>query len=696
MLKRKILLVAISFMLIFSLLPQVYAQNETEGSIQQIANLGSVNVRSGVVFEVNNLMLIPADNGQSVGFTLTVKNNSNTELDFINYWVDLYSKAGAKFSVSLATPDVTKISAKSTKDIVFYSSIGSDIKSSDLVIKIVEWDFSYPDFKKVLGEIAVPSSYDYVTKAEHGRVISLGDTRLSIQIERAVFGKSEKYHRPDLKVVIKNEGKRSVTIPELEFAIITEDGLIYPLNVGQLIGTVLTPLSEKDFKMSASIPIEVNQENWKLAVINPIKERNLRIPLAIFELDERETESNIELGKYYSFSNSDGTYQIKLNSMNRLPLEDNDLLVAHLTIANDSDKALPLPKLGVKYHLDDNIELDGTISTNDKIISIPSQQSIDIQAVTTIPYTYVFSEVDLVIQEIDSGNELLDLVEFTYDGEFEQIPVVDGHLVIEEIGYRANVSVRNFYNFKGNNANIIAAEIEVENLEKRQSNIQKFSGYFEKNDGTIYPADFYSVDEKIFPNGKALVYAYSTVPKSFDSSELNLVLGKAVEQTSAEQSQLIGYVNPNRFDLPIEKKPQTGLKDIDVAPYTLTINRIATQARFDLNQVTMEFDYELERDVMVRSGLKDQTIIIELVDADDRASFTRKLKVVDDEELTNNTTLAVGSHTIKLDPWIDEAFVLDINVVKDFHLNIYVEFEAGYKTLIATETVPWFVNRAYN
>lgn len=694
---RRSILVMISVMLIFSMALPIYAQQDSDHVVQQPLKLGSINVKNSVTFEINNLLLLPADNGQSVGFTLTVNNNSNTEVDFIDYWVDLHSKSGAKFSVNLATANVSKIAAKSTKDIVFYSNIGADIKASDLKIRVVEWDFSYPDFKRVIGEILVPASYNYITKADDARVISMGDTRLSVQIERASIGKSEKYHRPDLKVVMKNEGKRSVTLPELEFAIITADGLIYPLNTGRLAGTVLTPLSEKDFKMTASIPIEVNREGWKMAVINPIKEKNLRIPLAMFEIKEGTQDSAADLGKYYTFSNADGTYQIKLNYMNRLPLDDNDLLIAHLTIANDSDETLPLPNLASKFSLNDNIEIEGTVSQNDRIISIASQQTVDLQAVASVPYTYDISKVDLMIQQIDStsGNEEFDLVEFEFEGQFDPINTVEDRLVIEDVGYRSNVSVRNVYTFNGSNANIIAAEIEVENLERRQSNIQNFAGYFEKEDGTVYPADFQSIDEKIFPNGKALIYAYSTVPKNFDTTDMKLVLGKAVEQIAVDKVQLVGYVNPNQFVLPAERKAQTGLQNIDIAPYTLSIKQVGTQARFDIDQVSLEFDYELERDVMTKSGLKEQAIIVELVDGADRATFTRRLTIVDDEEKADSTTLAVGNHTIKLDPWTDEAFVLHVSVVRDFKLNFYIEFESGYKSLIASEQIPWFVYRTF-
>src|SRR5690606_29730544 len=126
-------------MLLFSVIAQVSAE-EQKKIVNQPQKLGSVTMKSNVIAEVNNLILLPTDSGQSVGFTLTVHNNGNTEFDFINYWVNLYSKSGTKYSVNATKKDIAKIPAMSSRDIMFYSQVGANIKASDLIIKVIEWD----------------------------------------------------------------------------------------------------------------------------------------------------------------------------------------------------------------------------------------------------------------------------------------------------------------------------------------------------------------------------------------------------------------------------------------------------------------------------------------------------------------------------------------------------------------------------
>lgn len=695
--RKNALIVFISLIFLFVSTLPVYADNPPSSSILKPQKIGSVTIRNNVTAEINNLVMLPADNGNSVGFVMTIHNNSNTDLDFINYWVDLYSKSGTKYSVNVASSNINKIPAKTSSDIMFYSNVGKDVKITDLIIKVIEWDFSYQDFRKVLGEISVGKNYSDMTPAGYGRMISAGDTRLSIVIDRANIGKSEKYHRPNIKITVKNEGKRSVAIPEYEIAIVTQDGLIYPLTARDLKGTVLAPLAEKEIQLTVSIPKEVDSQNWKMAIIQPINEGKYKVPVALFELPKATLDEAGDVGKEYTFSTSDGVYYVKLSSLNRLPLEDNDLIVSNLILSNKSNETLTIPNLAAKYTFNETIEKTATVRMNNKVISIPPGDAIEFQAVSTVPYTFEISKVNLTLQQKDSGSEeLTDLVEFTHSGEFNPVPDAGDVYVNEELGYRSNVSIRNKYTFEGSNASIIAAEIQVENLEKRQSEIQKFAGYFERDDGTIYPATFHKIDEKVYPGGKALLYAYSTVPKDFDFSNMKLVIGKALEETNGQTSNLVGYVSPFSLNLPDEKEVQKGLKNIDLSPYELSIERVATQANFTSNLIQLEFDYYLEQDLLTKSSMKERKIIVEIKDGDKKASFSRELVISDSESLAGNNALKVGRHTIKLDPWQDEQMVLQINLLKEFDLNIYAEFEPGYKKLLATQKIPWFVNRSFS
>mgnify|MGYP000613312400 CR=1 FL=1 len=676
---------------------QVDKENET----LQPQKLDEVSIRANVSAEINNLVLIPSDNGQMVGFTLTVHNNSNTELSFLDYWVELASKDGATFSINTTSPDLDAISAKSTKDIIFYSQVGKDVSLEDLVVRVVEWDFSNTStFTKVLGTITVPEGYSPVTAEGFNRVISADNTRLAIGLDRVHIGQSEKYYRPNLKLTITNEGKQSTVLPDYSFAIITEAGLLYPLTSSSLQGTKLNPLAEEEFRLNASIPIEVESEGWKLAAVLPVNEGASQIPLALFDLPSETVDQADDLGVFYTFSTADGVYDVRLDSINRLPIEDQDLIVANMTVRNNSTDTIPVPALTGEYTFNDNLEISSKVSGNNKIISLAPGDTTNIQAVSSIPYTTSVSKVNLVLQLLDNDGQqqdTLDLVEFTYNGEFHEIPVVNAQetYVIDDLGYRSEVSIRELMTFEGKTANIVAAQLNVLNMEKRLAEVQSLAGYFEAEDGSVYQATIEQLEHKLSPNGKAVMYAWTSVPRTLQASDMKLVLGKAVQEASGEegQSQLIGYVEPHIFQMPEEEEPQNNMQSIDMYPYTLSIDNIATQIRYEQDTIILDLDYTLDQDLLAKTNFEDQKVIIELVDHGKKSKFSREYAIAGVGQEGGSHILEIGENTLR-DQWTDEKLVLNIQTLKEFDFNIYTEIQPGYKKLIATTEIPWLVNRS--
>lgn len=672
----------------------------TSKPIQKAITLGKVTLKENVTAEVNDLMAVPSGTGQTIGFTLHVTNNSNTDLDFVDYWVNLFTKSGVKLTVQTSETKII-VQGKSSKDILYYAKASSNVKLADLIVKVIKWDFSSPSYTKVLGQISVPQRYNPVTPMDNGRAISVGDTKASFVIEQATIGKSDKYYRPDIDLIIKNEGSSSVALPDYQLYIQTNENLLYPISVTNLKGATLDPLTEKKFDLTASIPIAVKEGTWKLVVTVPVNEGKDKVPVAQMELPKANTTVGSDLNKYYTFTNANGVYYIKLNSINRLPIEDNDLVVANLTITNKGTETLPAPDLVGKYLFNGNIEKSVNVSNNKKVIAISPGASIDIQASGIVPYTFDIAKVQLQIQQKDAtSSEVTDLVAFTYSGAFSSVATVTAEqgFEIKDVGYRSSVKVKDFRIYNGTSANIIAAQLKLTNQEKRLADMQQLAGYYEKSDGTVYPATFQSTTDKLNPGGNALIYAWASVPKDADVSDIKLVVGKAiVETTQADSSKttVTGYVSPYSFVLPTDAKEQAGLQKIDVTPYQLSINRVLTQINFQESQVKLEFAYTMEQDLLTKADMKDQSLVIELKDANGKAAFSKQFTIgTTDSDSSNSTaaSLKIGTNTASV-TWTDEDFVLFLTTLKDFEFNVYHEIQPGYKKLIATEKLPWLVNR---
>ncbi|WP_027087187.1 hypothetical protein [Cohnella panacarvi] len=707
---RKLLALLATFSLLIGLMNMsVYAegQQEPEAKIIKPVTLGTVKLKENVTAIVNNVLLMPSDNNQVLSFTLSITNNSNSELNVIDYWANVSTKSGTKMNVQMATNNVNKVPAKTSANIIFFSKVANNIKLSDLIIKVIQWDFSATNYSRVLGEVSVAARYNPVTPANSGIAVAVEDVETVFTIKQTVMGKSESYYRPEIKLNIKNNGKRAVTLPDYQLYVITGNNVMFPLENKGIKGTVLNPLMEKEFTLTVSIPLSAKAGGWKLGIMNPILEGKEKIPVALFELVESNVQVGEQSGKYYSFTNAQGMYYIKLDSVNRLPFEDDDLIVSNLTLANKSTKTLTIPKLSGEYLLNDSIEVSATSNNNDKLIALKPGETTSVQLVGKVPYTFDISKMNVTVQQSDTGSgstpEVTDLVEFAHSGEFTKVKEVAWNtgFKIEDVGYRSDVKISEMKRFIGLNADIIAAQIQVVNSEKRQATLPKLAGYYEKDDGTIYPVNLELPTEKVAPNGNAILYAWATIPKTAATQEFKLVLGKAVEVKSDNASgsgqsstQLAGYLMPYSFVLPADQQAKTSLADISMSPFTLTFNQIRTQLEYVSSTVSVKFDYNLTQDLLTRANLKDHKIVIEIKDKNNSTYvFSKEVDLPSNTSSESTQGFAIGKNTLQLSwPNRDDIhFVLE--KMDQYEFNVYYQIQPGYKQLIATQTIRWFADR---
>jgi len=244
--QRMVWVVSVIALLFMSMSATTYAETGTNNIvIQSPVSLGKVTLKENVTADINNLMLMPSTNGQIVSFIVTVKNNSNTELNFIDYWVNVSTSGGAKITVQTANTEMKTIPAKSTKDILFYGTTANGIKITDLIIKLIKWDFTVPSYMNVLGQIKVPQRYNPSTQANSGRLMNTEGVDTSFVITQATIGKSSKYYKPEIKLSISNQDSNTVTLPDYQFYISTNNNLLYPITGNNIKGTTLDPLVEK-------------------------------------------------------------------------------------------------------------------------------------------------------------------------------------------------------------------------------------------------------------------------------------------------------------------------------------------------------------------------------------------------------------------------------------------------------------------
>ncbi|MEW9698053.1 hypothetical protein [Paenibacillus sp. SI8] len=680
------------------------------------ASVGKVDITGSSYFELKQIHVLPDQSGKLATFTVTIHNEGSNELQFIDYWVRLKSKSGNQFSARLlpADKDKNRVAPDSTTDLTFYATVNSTTNLQDLVVQFIKWDFSQPNFERVLGEVAVPDSYTDVTPADSAALLSIGGTDVKANIKKFVSNKNEKYHVPTVYLTLENVGSQAVTIPSYLFSIRTTEGLLYPLEVKGIKDLKINPMESKEIQLSGSIPVAVEADSWQLTVAETIADLKRNVSVAAFQLPAVSQGDGGSVGKEYSFTSKSGVYTTQLNGLHRLPWEDQDILSADLTLSNKGDESLPIPKLSGYFLLDDAVKIDAKLVQTSKVIGLGAGSSVNLQLAGKVPYTYEFSQIKLVLQEKDeettststsTGTEsssatAADVLEFSTQAELQAIPYIGmgQAYTSNDVGRKAKFVVRNVSTYEDKTNIMYSAMVEATNLEKRFTNVSKLVANFRSSDGTVFPATVAEVKNKISPSGKGLLNIWASVPKGYSTANLSLLLGEAVTEgklSEGDKAVADSYVNPVSFWLPEEKKDvKPKLTNIELFPYTISMNKIVTSV--ENSTFTLKFNYELTKEKLTEINTEGHNLLLVFEDGGGIKRFEKKFDFKDFDAINGESTadedtkIRLGKRENFKISLTDEGLIFKTQFLKQYTLSIYDEFQ-GQRKLLASQKIDWFV-----
>ncbi|WP_127580039.1 hypothetical protein [Paenibacillus koleovorans] len=536
------------------------------------------------------------------------------------------------------------------------------------------------------------------------KVVDVNGLPLALSIGRVSMSKNDVNYKATVYLRLENQGNEVARVPGYAFIVRTGEGLSYPATAAGMSNLSILPRSAKDVTLNVSIPVGVAADKLELVVNSPTSAGNgggsgtgaadsrFEYPIAVFELPSPTTNEG-QLGGTSEFSNKSGVYALTFNSMQRLPWEETDILSADLTLTGRGSSSLPIPALSGYFLLDGAIQVPAKIVQTDRLISLAKDGAVNLQLYGSIPYTYAYSDLKLIVQEKVSETETNDLAEFKNEADAMTMPVIatsDTH-TIDAVGRQAGLSIRSSRTYSGVDSSLFTVQLNVENREKRFTNVGKLVGYFKTKDDLMFPATISEVKKKISPMGKAVLQVSANLPAGFDTASMQLILGEGVKDARLAEGADApnAYVNAVTFNIPGESsKVQEGFNRLDLFPYTLSIGKLSSTA-VTTSQFALSFEYTLSKNMFAESSGEEHQVIVEFSDPAGGLSFSQTLtldKSTDPEAVGN---LAVGQYTktiLKNDP----ALLARLPYLSSYKINVYDQF-LGQKKLIASQTINWFV-----
>lgn len=707
--KTRLTTIALMATLLLGLVTPASA-SETQSAVS--SSLSKVTIAENSYFEIKQIHLLPSRSGNLATFTVTLHNEGSSVLKFTDYWARLKSKSGIPFSARLLPADQDKniVAPGSTSDFTFYATVNANTKLQDLVVQIIKWDFSQPNFEHLLGEVAIPDTFTDVTAADDVSVISVGGSDLKASITKFTSNKNEKYYIPTVYLTLENVGSQAVTIPSYLFSIRTSDGLVYPLDAKGTKDLNINPKESKEIQLSGPVPVSVAEGNWQLTVAEGIADLKLNIPIAAFQLPTTTVGDEASFGKEYSFTSKLGIYTAQLNALHRLPWDDQDILTADLTLSNKGEESLPIPKLAGYFILDNAVKIEANLVQTAKVIGLGASESVHAQLVGKVPYTNEFSQIKLVLQEIEenapsvgtdtSSMTTTDVLEFSSKNEVQPIPFIgkDESYMINDTGRKSQFKILGVSTYWDNTNVMYSAMVEVTNLEKRFSAVPKLVANFRSADGTVFPATVAEVKNKVSPTGKGLLNVWASVPKGYSTSNLNLILGEAVTDgklTEGEKDVVDAYVNPVAYWLPEEKtNVATTLANVALFPYTISMNKIGTS--IEDGMFTLKFNYELTKEKLTEINTEGHNLLLVFEDGGGEKRFEKKFDFKDFDSINGDSTadeddkIRLGKRENFKISISDPGLIYKTQFLKQYTLSIYDEFQ-GQRKRLASQKAEWFI-----
>lgn len=588
---------------------------------------------------------------------------------------------GASYPMSAdSTSTEYRIQPQDSKTINLMAEIPKTIKLEKMELVWVQ-DDETSKLSLPIATMQLPSNIKKSSSIQPNteQIISIASSKIAVSVKSASIMQSFDEHNLITTLNLRNTSGKTLTIPNYEFEIQTSDGYRLPFNTQINKNITLKPLEERVLNLSATIPANINPEN-PLLIMNlpasPDTKEEFKYPVAIFSLPKIEAIQNM-IGQKQFVQTTNGILGFTLESIQRLPWSDGDIVSAKINIYNSGYKTIMLPEMAGL------IKLDSALLTSDsKLINTQSvgiigpNMSTDVYVISKIPSYLKFSQLQISLLE-KIGDNSSEWVQFANAGDLPAIPLIGmgESYKIETAGRNTEIKVLRSHVYTGPTSDLIYTELETKNMEDHQIDLSQFTGSYQGSKGQTYRASVSQINTSVGPEEKSIVALWAKIPKSLDTNGMKLIVGEGITENKLTpiKGEVNGYVNATALDLAIAPINARGnLSGLDLFPYTLTVKNVRANLSGSTS-VNLTFEYSQTKNTEYSIGEFTHKYLFEVVDSSGRI-FEKEFHPETDLKITNNGTMSFSFD----DP------IFDKKLGGNFQLIVYDLFE-GQKMKLGSQ-----------
>lgn len=675
-------------------IPAGYAVATPVGSSKNLT-LSNLTVNA----KVSSVSVIGLGNDNYVNIALNLKNLGAKSLENANLNFVVQTASGTPFALTADSQSTNyTILPQENKNLNLIAKIPKNVNLNGLQLILTQADeTAKSDLPLATLGLGTKSGQATTTAPNKEKVLKVENNSISTKI--VSVSRNQSFGKSDLSIQFSftNQGNTVVTLPNYSFAI-QVGAKSYPLVASGLEGLTLEPGDEQIISVDGSLPLIANADQMDLILKTaagaahtptdpaaPPANSGTSYPVAAYQLPEY-TEMQHAIGQEKVVKNNDGTYGVTLDSVQKLPWNDGNLLATKITIANKGAQAAKLPEFAGAYKLDATAVNSTVQVINSNMTQVlGAGEKASVYVVTNVPSSLQFSQMQVQLLR-KTGDKTSNWIMFSNYGSTSELKTIaDGsYNNLDTAGKKADLMTRKTYLYKGSTNDIIYTELIMRNLEEKQNNLAQLTGYFKTEDGQYYKADVNQVKNTVGPKAATIVSFSAKVPKGTVVSNWDLVVGESITENKFTDGEAkpTGFVNASAMELRLDSRDiKSTLKDVELFPYTLSVTEINGYTNSSGLEVKMKYD--LKRDLTFEMGEFQHKFVLEVVDSSG-ARFEKEVELEKD--------LLVGGYQTYSLAFSDPIFATSRSGA--FQFSIYDSYQ-GVKTKLATYAVGYDNSNLY-
>lgn len=477
MIKRIVISAAVTAMLVTSTtvpIPGIDNVVSAQNTMFTPTKLNAVYLTSKSYVKFKNIDIIESEQGRAMTFTITVYNGESRTIDLLDYWFRVKNKSGSIFKVKAADTKIKEvIPSKSNKDFTYYAEIDDQAKLSDLLIEVIKWDFSVPNYEKKIGSIQIPSSYNYVAPFNQPQQIKWSNQLITTKLSKATLSSDAETQALTVTWELQNNGTLPIKLSGTKFIVRTANGLVYPIDYDSSADNV-SAKGKKVFVFTANVPQNVSLTNARLMWLQQGEGMPYALPIASHFIKTTKEQQQVADTLKLNFNSQLIEAKTKQLTTTSVSNTLNNLNITY-ELKNTGKKSATIPILSFEYK-----------SANGSVYPIELKDSTATVLNPGLTKTMNLS-VEVPATEV-TGKGTLSVYENTKNGDREVKRLLGAHNVTItsqvskdiKFGTKApytntqgkyEITVDKIYRNPWNNEDLIQAEIEVFNAQNKDGNL---------------------------------------------------------------------------------------------------------------------------------------------------------------------------------------------------------------------------------